>query len=143
MYVCICNGVTDRDIVLARKISELAAAAGHAATTEHTIVDLGLDRPVIVQYLDYLAGVVTGDFGRSIVFRVPVVGLVFDRIGPTLFLLGYGLSRAALETVREPDYGMPDFPFGLTMGMMLSIPMILGGLWLIRQAWKTPVSAPS
>src|SRR5690606_17818083 len=45
-----------------------------------------------------------------------------------LFLAGYGLSRAALETVREPDYGMPDFPLGLTMGMMLSIPMILVGL---------------
>lgn len=55
-----------------------------------------------------------------------------------LFLLGYGLSRAALETVREPDYGMPDFPLGLTMGMMLSIPMILAGLWLVRRAWATP-----
>ena len=55
-----------------------------------------------------------------------------------LFLAGYGLSRAALETVREPDYGMPDFPLGLTMGMMLSIPMILVGLWLIHRAWKSP-----
>ena len=60
-----------------------------------------------------------------------------------LFLLGYGLSRAALETLREPDYGMPDFPFGLTMGMMLSIPMILAGLWLIRRAWKAPPAALS
>ena len=32
--------------------------------------------------------------------------------------------------MREPDYGMPDFPLGLTMGMMLSIPMILVGAWL-------------
>lgn len=37
------GGVTDRDLDLAEKISELAAAAGHAAVTEHTIVDLGLD----------------------------------------------------------------------------------------------------
>ena len=55
-----------------------------------------------------------------------------------LFLVGYGLSRALLETVREPDFGMPDFPLGLTMGMMLSIPMILVGAWLIWRAWSRP-----
>lgn len=31
---------------------------------------------------------------------------------------------------------MPDFPLGLTMGMMLSIPMILVGAWLIWRAWN-------
>jgi len=59
-----------------------------------------------------------------------------------LFLVGYGISRALLENVREPDFGMPDFPLGLTMGMMLSIPMILVGGWLIWRAWnRPPVSA--
>jgi phosphatidylglycerol:prolipoprotein diacylglycerol transferase len=55
-----------------------------------------------------------------------------------LFLTGYGLSRAALETVRQPDAGMENFPLGLTMGMMLSIPMILVGAWLIYRAWTRP-----
>lgn len=55
-----------------------------------------------------------------------------------LFLLFYGLSRAALENVRQPDVGMPDFPLGLTMGMMLSIPMILVGGWLVWRAWSRP-----
>jgi phosphatidylglycerol:prolipoprotein diacylglycerol transferase len=55
-----------------------------------------------------------------------------------LFLLGYGLIRASLENVREPDLGMPDFPLGLTMGMMLSFPMIVIGAWLIWRAWKRP-----
>ena len=55
-----------------------------------------------------------------------------------LFLVGYGISRALLENVREPDFGMPDFPLGLTMGMMLSIPMILVGGWLIWRAWNRP-----
>lgn len=39
------GGVTDRDLALARSISELAAQAGHAADTQHTVVDLGLDSP--------------------------------------------------------------------------------------------------
>ncbi len=56
-----------------------------------------------------------------------------------LFLTCYGLFRILLETVREPDVGMPNFPFGLTMGMMLSIPMVLAGLWLIRRGLKQPL----
>jgi len=60
-----------------------------------------------------------------------------------LFLTGYGLSRVALENVRQPDQQMPDFPLGLTMGMMLSIPMILCGLWLIWRALKLPPAPPA
>ena len=58
-----------------------------------------------------------------------------------LFLVGYGVCRALLENVREPDFGMPNFPLGLTMGMMLSIPMILVGAWLIWRAWNRPPAA--
>jgi phosphatidylglycerol:prolipoprotein diacylglycerol transferase len=55
------------------------------------------------------------------------------------FLLGYGLARLSLENVRNPDLGMPEFPLGLTMGMMLSIPMILAGGWLMWKALKEPI----
>lgn len=48
-----------------------------------------------------------------------------------LFITFYATFRIALENVREPDRNMPAFPFGLTMGMMLSIPMVAAGLWLI------------
>ena len=56
-----------------------------------------------------------------------------------IFFLGYAICRIALENVREPDVGMPDFPFGLTMGMILSIPMILGGAWLIWRGMSEPL----
>ncbi|MDZ4363454.1 prolipoprotein diacylglyceryl transferase [Brevundimonas sp.] len=56
-----------------------------------------------------------------------------------IFLLGYGLSRAVLETVREPDAHMPEALQGVvTMGMLLSIPMILAGCWLIWRARNRP-----
>ena len=48
-----------------------------------------------------------------------------------LFLTLYGVFRFSLEQVREPDVGMPIFPFGLTMGMILSAPMVIIGLGLI------------
>ncbi len=57
-----------------------------------------------------------------------------------LFLVGYGGSRAALETVREPDAHLANLPLGLTMGMILSIPMIIVGLILIVRALKRPVA---
>lgn len=55
-----------------------------------------------------------------------------------LFLLGYGVCRAALENVRQPDAGLENLPLGLTMGMILSIPMMLVGAWLIWRALKKP-----
>jgi phosphatidylglycerol:prolipoprotein diacylglycerol transferase len=56
-----------------------------------------------------------------------------------LFLTGYGLIRIGLENVRQPDSWMPVFPLGLTMGMMLSAPMVLIGLWLIWRGLKEPL----
>ncbi len=59
-----------------------------------------------------------------------------------LFLLGYGVARAALENVREPDDFMPAWLKGsLTMGMVLSIPMILIGIWLIWRARRPATAA--
>ncbi|HYD86664.1 MAG TPA: prolipoprotein diacylglyceryl transferase [Vitreimonas sp.] len=61
-----------------------------------------------------------------------------------LFLVFYGLFRAVLETVREPDSHMPEALQGyVTMGMLLSIPMILAGAWLINRALKQPKLAPA
>ena len=68
-----------------------------------------------------------------------------------LFLISYGLFRVLLETVRNPDLNMPHYPFGLTMGMILSIPMLIAGaglLWYARRPVETevaldPPAAPS
>jgi phosphatidylglycerol:prolipoprotein diacylglycerol transferase len=53
-----------------------------------------------------------------------------------MFIAGYGIIRILLENVREPDAYMPAFPFGLTMGMMLSAPMVLAGLFLIWRGMR-------
>jgi len=56
-----------------------------------------------------------------------------------VFLTGYGLIRIGLENVRAPDVQMPHFPLGLTMGMMLSAPMLLVGLFLIWRGMRQPL----
>ena len=47
----------------------------HHAAMRHA---LGLDRPLAVQYLDYLGGVASGDLGRSLVTKAPVLGEFLD-----------------------------------------------------------------
>ena len=53
-----------------------------------------------------------------------------------LFLVGYGLIRIVLETVRNPDLTMPVFPLGLTMGMMLSAPLVVAGALLLARSGR-------
>ncbi|WP_299556019.1 prolipoprotein diacylglyceryl transferase [uncultured Tateyamaria sp.] len=70
-----------------------------------------------------------------------------------VFLAGYGVSRFLVEFVRQPDAqfisdGNPlglawhMGGYGLTMGQILSLPMILLGLWLITRA-RRRVAAPA
>ena len=49
--------------------------------------ELGLDKPIAVQYLIFLKKAVRGDFGRSIRYEEPAIDLVFQRIPITLRLL--------------------------------------------------------
>lgn len=57
------------------------------------------------------------------------------------FVLGYGLSRIIVEFFREPDAQL-GYLFGgwLTMGMILSLPMVLIGLWAMWRANRAAAS---
>lgn len=56
-----------------------------------------------------------------------------------MFLFGYAAFRTFVENFREPDSYLPHFPLGLTMGMMLSAPMFIGGAWLIWRGLREPL----
>lgn len=47
---------------------------------------LGLDRPLIVQYLDFLGGLVRLDLGDSLLYREPVTSLILERVPATALL---------------------------------------------------------
>ena len=48
-----------------------------------------------------------------------------------VFLVGYGVARSLCELFREPDAQLGFLWSGATMGQLLSVPMIVGGLFLI------------
>jgi phosphatidylglycerol---prolipoprotein diacylglyceryl transferase len=82
--------------------------------------------------------------GVALFAIINVLTLRFDSLrrpgmNSGVFLVCYGLFRLLLEFVREPDDHMPEALRGyVTMGMLLSIPMILLGAWLIRRALRLP-----
>jgi phosphatidylglycerol:prolipoprotein diacylglycerol transferase len=52
------------------------------------------------------------------------------------FMTCYGLARIAGEFFREPDPQLGFLWRGLTMGMLLSVPMIIAGLITVAVAWR-------
>lgn len=69
---------------IARNIAgETASPEAVAVTAEK----LGLDRPAVVQYFDWVASALTGDFGRSFVTNEPVTQALANRLPATLSIL--------------------------------------------------------
>src|SRR5262249_9104389 len=69
---------------------------------------LGFDRPLLVQYLEYIGQLARFDLGQSLVQRVPVATIIASRLPYTLFLaagalvvaVGIGLPAGILMAVR-------------------------------------------
>ncbi len=56
--------------------------------------ELGLDRPLPVRYFEWLGHFITGDMGQSYIYRMPVNGMIGEKLVITLFLtlLGFVLT---------------------------------------------------
>lgn len=52
-----------------------------------------------------------------------------------VFLTAYGVFRAMVELVRAPDPQLGTLALGLTMGQLLSLPMVLVGVFLIHRGY--------
>jgi phosphatidylglycerol:prolipoprotein diacylglycerol transferase len=57
-----------------------------------------------------------------------------------LFAVVYALARGFCEFFREPDVQLGFLWGGLTMGMLLSVPLVLFGVWLIMRARRRPAT---
>jgi phosphatidylglycerol:prolipoprotein diacylglycerol transferase len=58
------------------------------------------------------------------------------------FIMLYGMARIAGEHFREPDPQLGFLWGGLTMGMLLSVPMLVAGAILIVLAWRRKAPKP-
>jgi peptide/nickel transport system permease protein len=117
---------------------------------------LGLDRPLWVQYASFLRDVARGDFGHSFYYRTPVLDLYLSRLPNSLLLataaMGFsllvGIPTGVLAAVRVNRWwdsvgkvfallglSMPSFWIGLLMILFFSV--YLG--WLPSSGAGTPL----
>ncbi len=100
--------------------------------------DLGLDRPVLVQFADYLGRVARGDLGRSIISNKSVGEELAETVGPTVELMvgamllavPIGLALGTLAAVRRGSL-LDRFIMAISVAGV-SMPVFFIGLLLIQ-----------
>ncbi|WP_342546296.1 ABC transporter permease [Lysinibacillus sp. FSL K6-4013] len=104
--------------------------------------ELGLDRPLYEQYVDWMKGLLTGQLGNSIRFSMPVKELLFDRLPVTMSLAGLTLiivliislplgmfaarrqnklSDVSLSTVTQIGMAVPSFWLGMMLILYIGL----------------------
>jgi peptide/nickel transport system permease protein len=138
----------------------LSAAGGDAFTnlrnnpqvSEKTIEDLrrvyGLDRPFLVRYGSWLGSAVTGEFGESFSFKVPVGTIVRSRFFNTLMMglgaLALGVGVSFLLAVLSARYQNRFFRWVIDVSILLtaSTPRIVLALIALVISLRFSVAAP-
>ena len=131
----------------------LAGSSATAADIAQVRQAYGLDRPIIVQYADWIARALRGDFGESFFLKVPVGELIADRLPVTLtlgvcalaFALALSLPLGVAAAVR-PNSWLDRLALGLSvLGQALPsfwFALILIILFGLKLRWL-PVSGSS
>ncbi|WP_119696321.1 ABC transporter permease [Microbacterium halotolerans] len=120
------------------------AIAGENATlaqVEMVRAQLGLDQPVLVQFADYLFGVVRGDFGDSFRFRVPALDVVLAAVPYTLsitipavlllLVLGIACGMAIGVATRGDRRRFLGAAFNVVTGLISSVPVYVQATALV------------
>jgi len=69
------------------------------AALERIREQFGLNDPLWMQYLYFLKNLFNGEMGRSILYKVDVIGLIFERLEPTVVLVFGSVLVALLITI--------------------------------------------
>ena len=116
------------------------AILGAYATPENVArinKELGLDKPLVQQYLIWLGNLLEGDLGRSYALNRPVLDEITERFGATLILAGaalvicslLGLAAGIIAAVRQ--FGWADRIVTFLVLIGISMPSFWLGLLLI------------
>ena len=73
----------------------LAGEGARAEDIENIRRIYRLDRPLLVQYVDWLLKMLQGDFGQSLYFKTDVLGLVLGKLPTTALLAVFSLMPVA------------------------------------------------
>jgi peptide/nickel transport system permease protein len=97
----------------------------------------GLDQPLLVQYFYYIKNVLMGDFGQSISYRSAIGPILLERIGPTVYILVYGLALSLVLTLllgvlaARSRGGVIDQTIRIICVVGVGVPSYVAGLLLV------------
>jgi ABC-type dipeptide/oligopeptide/nickel transport system permease component len=98
LALAVALAVSAASFLLLRLSGDVALAiAGEGARQQDIDIvrqTYGLDRPLLLQYADWLMKTLSGDFGQSLYFKTSVAGLIASKIGPTLWLALFSILFA-------------------------------------------------
>ena len=100
-------------------------------------IQLGLDKPVLVQFVIWVGNLLQGDLGKSHYMNIPVVDVLFRKIGNSLILMGGSLfivvlSSFVLGTMSAARFRRPFDRFTVVLSLLLaSMPVFWLGLVLL------------
>lgn len=80
-------------------VSLMVSREASAEAREEFRHKMGFDRPLVVQFMDFVAGAVVGDFGDSLHFKDPALPLVLQRLPATVQLATAGLVMAIVVAI--------------------------------------------
>jgi peptide/nickel transport system permease protein len=115
----------------------IAGTTGSPAQVAALRDQLGLDRPIVAQYLDWAAGLLRLDLGESLVTGSPVAGEIAEKLGVTLPLAGLSLVFGLLIGVPAGVWAAARHrrPVGLVVGvgsqLLAAVPAVWLGMLLI------------
>lgn len=110
----------------------MAGDYANADQVERIRQELGLDRPIYVQFVKYLWDVATLDLGYSYRFRAPVTDIVLARLPNTLLLLffSFGLSIIASVALAARSALRPNSMFDNAASTVAMLGYCLPAFWL-------------
>lgn len=115
--------------------------AGQKATLEEIEImreQLGLNDPYIVQYKDFMVGILTGNWGKSIKTGLPVWEVIIPRMKPTLILAIFsivwsviaGISIGVISAIKRGK--LIDYIVMIGASSGISLPLFWLGLMLMQ-----------
>jgi len=110
----------------------IAGTTGSPAQVAALREQLGLDRPIVAQYLDWAAGLLRLDLGESLVTGSPVAGEIVEKLGVTLPLAGLSLVFGLLIGVPAGVWAAARHrrPAGLVVGVGSQVLAAVPAVWL-------------
>jgi peptide/nickel transport system permease protein len=116
---------------------KLLGAYATQEQVEHLTQQLGLDRPVLVRYVEYMGDVLRGNLGQSLTFKVPVAQILLERLSNTLLLAAIAFAVivplavlfGVLAGMREGS--VEDHSILIAANFLSSLPEFATGVFLV------------